>query len=271
MLKRLYRQRRRIILLGAGALMAALVMEGLTPVTLMAGAGGVVLAAVLVGLVPHRRHWAESLALGAIPAALMTLPPMQMPPALLPIAVSAWAVLAHYLIHGRWSDVGRLRLRVQSRRQACVTGTPAQIWPVLIPGEGHPDDHWTGTLTDYDSDPDDAMTVYLRFRGSNGLHDEMTMTILDQDAPHHCRYHLERAEGALNDDAVMEIRLTQEEDGQCRIDSQLTQDDLAPRLALAHWLDDSFGDEWDSFAATLTARRDWSLSGLRHGGAPLTT
>lgn len=258
MLTRLFRQRRRIAALGLGALAASLIAIGLAPFTLMAGAAGVVLASIIVLLVPHRRQWVEALAIGLVPAALMG-PPVTV----MPIAIAAWAVLAHYFIHGRWSDRLPLKLRMHSHRQASADGTLARLWAVLIPGEGHPDDHWTGTLIDYDGDPDDPMTVYLRFRTSDGLHEEMTMTILDQDAPHYCRYHIERAEDGLSDDAVTEIRLSTDVDGQCRIDSSLTQDELTPRLALAHWLDDSFGDEWDSFAATISARRDWSMTGLR--------
>ena len=258
MFSRLFRQRRRIIVLVLGAMLCGALGLGVGLAPLICGMLGFGVACMLIMLAPNRRTWIEALGIGLVMAALLNLPASGFP-----LAVVACAALAHLAIHGRWSDRTALRLGMVSHKTARVTANPAQVWAALIPGEGHPDDHWSGTLMDFDHDPDDPFTTYLRYRAPGGLHEDVTVTFLDHDGPSFCRYVIERCEEGFADAGIMTITITVPEPGQCQIDSHLTFDALPARLALGRWLDDTFGDEWDSFAATVSARHDWSIHGLR--------
>jgi hypothetical protein len=258
MLTRLFRQRRRIVVLVLGAMLCGALAFGIGVAPLICGGLGLAVACTLIMLAPNRRSWIEALGIGLVLAALMNLPASSFP-----LAIVASAALAHLAIHGRWSDRTTLRLGLISHRVARVTATPAHVWAALIPGEGHPDDHWSGTLLDFDHDPDDPFTTYLRYRAPDGLHEEMTITFLDHDGPRHCRYVIERFDEGFAEAGIMEITITEPEPGKCQIDSNLAFDALPARIALGRWLDDTFGDEWDSFAATVSARHDWSIHGLR--------
>jgi hypothetical protein len=255
---RLFRQRRRIVILVLSAMLAGALQFGAGTPPLLCGLVGLTLACLVIMLAPNRRRWIEALGIGLILAVPMALPPIASG-----MAAIACATLAHLAIHSRWTDRTPLHLALVSHRISRVRASPAQVWAALIPGEGHPDDHWTGTLADYDHDPDDPFTTYLRYRTADGLFDDVTISFLDHGPLTHCRYVIERFEDGFAEAGTMMIDITEPEPGECRIASRLSYDALPPRVALGRWLDDTFGDEWDSFAAMVSARRDWSLHGLR--------
>ncbi len=257
MLTRLFRQRRRIIVLVLATMVAGALKFGVGTVPLLCGIAGLVAACCVVMLVPNRRRWIESLGIGLVFACLWNPP-----------AIAFWvfamicAVGVHVLIHGQWSDRTPLRLALTSHRVSQVAASPAMVWATLVPGESHPDDHWTGTLTDFDHDPDDPLTTYLRYSAPDGLFEDVTVTFLDHSPLRQCRYVIERSEDHLAAAGIMLIDIVEPVANQCQITSHLTYAELPPRIALGRWLDDTFGDEWDSFAATISARRDWSIYGL---------
>lgn len=257
MFSRLFRQRRRMVVLVLGAMLAGALGQGIGPFVLWFGVAGLALAGSIILIAPHRRAWIEALGIGLV---LATLPGLDA--GVLPLAVIASAALTHLAVHGRWSDATPLRLGLVSHRISRVRATPAQVWAALIPGESHPDDHWTGTLVDYDHDPDDPYTTYLRYRTPDGLHEGVTITFLDHVPLQTCRYVIERFDEGFAQAGDLTLRLGQPDPDHCDIDSTLLFASLMPRVALGRWLDDTFGDEWDSFAAKVSARRDWSIHGL---------
>ena len=259
MYTRLFRQRRRItILILGGAMLAGALEFGAGPRPLLCGLGGFAMACVVLMFVPNRRRWIEALGIGVVCAVALHLPFGGFG-----MTAIASATLAHLLIHSRWTDRSPLRLALVSQRVSRVAASPAQVWAALVPGEGHPDDHWTGTLADYDHDPDDPLTTYLRYRRADGLFDDVTVTFLDHSPLTHCRYVIERFEDDFAEAGVMLIDIAEPTLHDCRISSRLSYDALPLRVALGRWLDDTFGDEWDSFAAMVSARHDWSIHGLR--------
>ena len=260
MYTRLFRQRRRITILILGAMLAGALEFGAGPRPLLCGLGGFAMACVVLMFVPNRRRWIEALGIGMVIAAAMNLPNMAFG-----AAARACGMLAHLLIHSRWTDHSPLRLGLVSRRVSRVRASPAQVWAALIPGGGHPDDHWTGTLADFDHDPVDPLTTYLRYRTADGLNDDVTLTFLDHSPLIHCRYLIERLEGSFSESGLMQLDITEPVLHECRITSRLSYDALPFRVALGRWLDDTFGDEGDSFAAMVSARHDWSIHGLRRG------
>lgn len=258
MLTRLFRQRRRIAVMLIAAMLAGAVTSGGGREPLLFALAGLALASLILLLAPNRRRWIEALGIGLLPASLLNLPPVGFI-----LATVAMASLAHLVVHSRWSDRTGLRLGLISHRVSRVAASPAQVWTALIPGEGHPDDHWSGTLTDYDHDPDDPLTTYLRFRTPDGLHEEVTVTFLTHIPQQSCRYIIERAGEGLAEAGTMIIDIAAIGPRHSQITSRLQFDALPPRVAFGRWLDDTFGDEWDSFAATVSARRDWSIHGLQ--------
>lgn len=258
MLSRLYRQRRRILLCVLCFMLAAGLLFGPGLRSLGAGLAGAAFSAALIVLLPQHRRLSESAGLGLVAAALLPVLPV-----LLPVFWIAGTGLVYALLYSDWADRTPLRLSLDSTRTSQVGLPCARTWAALIPGEAHPDDHWTGTLIDFDRDPDDADTLYLRFRGTGGLHDEVTLTFLERVRPYRCRYHLEHDDSRGADDRMMTLSLSPTSPTTCRIESRMVQEAMPIRLAIGRWFDDAYGDELDSFAALVNMRRDWSLRGFK--------
>lgn len=266
MFTRLFRQRRRIIVLVLCAMLAGALHYGAGRMPLVWGLAACLAACLVITLAPNRRRWIEALGIGLVIAAASSPHVITFP-----VAVIGSATLAYLAIHSPWTDRFLLRFGLTSQRISRVRASPAQVWAALIPGESHPDDHWTGTLADFDHDPDDPLTTYLRYRTPDGLHEDVTVTFLDHSPLCRCRYVIERFEEGFAEAGTMLIEIAETVPDECQITSRLSYDALPLRVALGRWLDDTFGDEWDSFAAMVCARRDWSIHGLRRrmGNLPI--
>ena len=262
MITRLWRQRRRIFILSISAALAAMILFGpglWSPLALLAGAAT---AITILLIAPTARQTIESLALVLPAAAALPLHDVASP-----VALGAGTLIAHILLHGRWSDKTPLRLRLISRRKANVAASVAQVWQALIPGEGDATAHWNGTLIDYAFDQDDPLTLYMRHASPTGIPAEATVTFLSKvrNRSAHFIYetNIEDLPPGVTDEAVFQIRLSAEGRSTTLIESELIHHALPLRLALGRWLDDAMGDEWDSFAATVACKRDWSMTALR--------
>ncbi|WP_373356512.1 hypothetical protein [Pseudoroseicyclus sp. CXY001] len=256
------RQRRRLLVGTIGVVIGAILLFGGGVETQLTGLAMALGSAAIVTFAPRLRHWVEALGLGVPLGALLPVDDAVLPGAILLVTVLFQRFFSDRSLNGL-----PFRVSLTSRRSVCFDAPANEIWTRLIPGESHPEDHWTGTLMDFDRDAEDADTLHLRYRNAAGLFDEVTVTFLDCTWPSHCRYYIERSEGHFFEESVMDIRFTELESGQTRIDSELRHEPLPLRAALARWFDDSFGDEWDSFAASIAHRSDWSLHRLAQDGA----
>lgn len=263
MLRRLHRQRRRLGWMALCMTLALAYRTGIGPALLVAPLIGLAIAAAVVVARPRARTWVDCAGLALAVTALLPVPTVA-----LPFLVPVMAYLADLVLYGRWWDRTPVRLGLVSRQTAILHGTLNTIWGRLVPGASHPDDHWSGTLIDFDADPDDALTLYLRHADPDGPPEEMTLTFLERTPPTHCRYLLERQTEGLPDEAEIHLALSPVGRGCTEVSSTLRQAALSPRTALARWLDDAMGDEWDSLTALFERRRDWSITGLgRDAGA----
>lgn len=250
----LFRQRRRIVFSSLTSMLGASVMFGAGVSAIIASLGMVVLScAVLLGA-PKFRKMIECLSLGFLLTASLPLLAVMAGP------VTAFATLLFYgVLYGGWADFTPLRLKLVSKRIAQTNVAPEVAWGVIVPGESHPDDYWTGTLVDFDHDADDADTVYLRFEVRDEPHREMTLTFLEKAAPERCRYYLEQDDDGETDPLVFALRLERTGADKTLIFSTLEQDRMLPRQAIARWFDDSFGDELAQFAETISSKRTWAV------------
>lgn len=249
MLSRLIRQRRRIAVFTVCVLLALALRDGLAIAPLVAGVGAALAAALIVLAAPAHRRWIEAMGIGLVIAAPLPLNDQLIVPAAL-VAI----VVVHALLYGTLSAQIGLHLGLDRTRQSRVGRATSDVWNALIPGECHPEDHWTGTLVDFDRDPDDPETVYLRYLDANGLHDEVTLTFVERMPHRHCRYFVERGDGGDHEEAVMTVALTDLAPDACNVQSRLQHQALPLRTALTHWFDDAFGDELSSFASTMHNR-----------------
>ena len=260
-LSRLYRQRRRLAITGIAAMLAAALLPASAVPPLLAAGVAVAAASAVILLAPDLRRWCECAGLAAVPAAL-ALSLTGLPWLLTLPATAALAVLVRLGLYGPALSRLPLRFAVISTRQHQVMMPAAEVWTRLVPGAGHPDDHWSGTLVDFDVDPDDPDTLYLRHRRPGGALVDQSVTFLDRTDGLSCRYYQETDDAAGHEDAVVSFHLTEVGLDACNIQSEMAQQDLSFGRALSRWLDDVLGDELDSFAALVEARRDWSISGL---------
>lgn len=227
---------------------------------------GALAACAIILLAPSSRQVIECLALALIPTALLPLHEVASP-----VALGASILIMHVVLYGRWSDLTPLRLRLVSNREACVAAPAAEVWQKLIPGEGSPSQHWAGTLIDFAYDQDDPLTLYLRHATPSGIPAEATVTFLSKVLNRHARFiyetTIEDLPSGVPDEAVFTIKLSTEGRNTTLIQSELVHHALPLRLALGRWLDDAMGDEWDSLAATVACKRDWSMTAIRNARA----
>ena len=251
---RLWRHKRRIIFVAAGAMITTAALMGPGVMSALIGAGAAIFSGLIVVYFPWNRLWLESAALGCSVAAMLPLPV-----GAFPLTAALGTIAAFMLLYGGWSDRLPVRFAVTSKRQSRVAKAISQTWKTLVPGESHPDDYWSGKLIDFDHDPDDADTVYLRFETQDHW-EEMTLTFLEKAVNKRARYLLERAAPEGMDDLMFTMDLEEKLRGKTIVDSRLEQDNLPLRIAMTKWFDDTFGDELDDIAATLSADREWKLT-----------
>lgn len=249
------RQRRRIYIFGVLIAGAAAIRIGpsfdMVFITFLA----VAMALILLNLLPRARKLLETSAIGLLLAA-----PIPLPIALyLPFALVLAAVAYHFL-HGSWSKRTDLRFALASERTAMADLPIDALWERIVPGAGHPDDYWTGTLVDFDSDPDDALTLYLRFRGERDLFTEATVSFLELEAPRTCRFLIEPESENGGEEKTIILRLTEAGEFSTIIDSRVELAELPPNVAMQYWLDDTLGDEWDGLAYTSGRAQRWFAS-----------
>lgn len=258
MLSRLLRQRRRIIILALAAALACALRFG-PGLSSVVGMGlGIGLATVIVLAMPLQRRIIECMALSLPLVALMPVHNVATP-----IAMGALMMIFHILLYGCWSDKTPLRLGLISRRCSSVQALPQTIWQAMVPGEGTAEQHWTGTMIDFMHDPTNPMVVCCRTASDTGIPDEALVTFKERVPFERCTFTLNRATEDLGpnalDEAVYKIKITEGAPRRCTIESEMRYAALPLRLALSRWFDDEMGDEWDSFAATLACKRDWSM------------
>ena len=212
------------------------------------------MSVVVVLYFPRFRTACESLALGMVVTACLPLPID-----VLPTTLAGSSFLMNTLMYGRWTDNIGPGLRLRIDRRAKVSAPPARIWGAIVPGEAHPDDFWNSRLVDFNHDPDDVDTVYLRMRRETGLCEEMTLTFLERDMGVSCRYILEREEPNGRDDMVRSLTIKPTGPRECEVHSVMEQNNLPYRIALLRWFDNRFGDELTSLAQTVQTTGSWQI------------
>lgn len=254
--ERIMRQVRRLMFAAFCAILAVALLSDNLLAPLLAGLATLSLGVLLLMVQPGWRRLLEVLGLGALIAAALPAPL-----ALFPGLMLLFSALAHVILYGRWSDHPAFRLRLETRRQVQVKDSAAVVWHHIVPGSAHPDDHWTGTLIDFDADEDDPDTLYLRYRTDDGLFDEATVTFLQKDKPRFCRYLLERNRKPGTEEAEVTHRITEYEDG-CDIETTTIQEGLPPRIAIARWFDDSDSDLGEAGLDLIENRRHYSVPAM---------
>ena len=251
---------RRVVFTAVFTLFGAILISGPTLAAFIAGAAAAIAAVFMVYAMPKYRKACESGAIGLFVAALIPIPADALPPAIIGLAF-----LSHSILYGQWSDSLGLNLSVHAQHKGELGGQAEDVWLSLVPAEGHPSDFWNPDLIDYNRDPEDTDTVYLRFRDETGLVEEMTLTFVAKTTGNYCRYVLERAEPLGRDDMTVTIAIAEIDDGLCLVETQIEQDALPPRIALARWFDNQIGVGIDGVAAALKGNRALTLQQKPNG------
>ena len=256
LLERVYRQRRRIIFSVVCVMLATSMTIGAGPMSLAAGGIAAALCIHIILMFPNQRRLCESFALGLWFATLLPHPIES-----LPMLSVASAALFWTFLYGSWTERAGWRLAQSSHRKVKIDLPAKEVWNLLIPGESHPDDYWSGKLVDFDHDSEEQDTVYLRFDTNGAMPEEMTLTFLERDPGRFCRYYLERDGISGFEDMTVSVSLTEPLPGSCLIETSMEQHGITVGNALLRWFDDTFGDELGAFAQTVGHRRKWALEG----------
>ena len=264
MLLILARQRRRILLLVLCLIIAIIMRVGPTPLALLAIVPGIGLPALVIHQIPHRRKVIEAFALSILVFCSLPTPDIA-----LIFTVPIGTFFTYHVIYGHWWDRTALRIGLVSARSARLPFAVEDAWATLVPGEGRPEEHWTGSLLDAVPDPDDRMTLYIRENRINALPTEATVTFVEWVFERSCRYIIERHRYDTDDEATVTLSFDAIGDNETIVESLFEQRPITPRLAIYRWLEDDMGDEWDHFPARVKKAREWQFVGLRRDDDPL--
>ncbi|MGG7644092.1 hypothetical protein ACQ5SP_04680 [Rhodovulum sp. YNF3179] len=289
MLRRVYRQRRRILFGSALLVLAILtadraqpgglsILEGLGPlerltlITLILGFTTSV-NAFIVAASPTLRPVVECIGLAAFIQAALTL---VLPD---PLVALMWQtgyaaiglfllyVAIHLGLYGSFSDRIPAWFASNGRVAFPVKADPEKVWRTVVPDVGHERSHWSGTLESVDRDPQEPDTVHARFALGHGYYERQTITFFEKNAPWHCRYYFVCEASATNADfseGVYDITLSGKPDGGTEVMIGLDRSEMHLRMALMMWFDDMIGDQADCIAARLNGTRDHSVTGQFH-------
>lgn len=251
---KILRQKRRLFVLIVGAMLAHAIHQGPGPAALGSAIAALLVGVAIIAATPRYRRLIEVSGLALPLAAFVPLPGSALPAVFL-----VCASLVYLIVYGKSADAMPFRLGLVSKRKSLVQQPAIHTWAALVPGVSHPDDYWSGNLIDFDSDPDDPDTVYLRFETGDPLCEEKTVTFVDRTPYRFAHFLIESDHGDFSDEVMMQFRLEEPSVGECLIHSRLEQEAIPPRIAMERWFDDRFGDELDSFARTMSRERKWSL------------
>ncbi|GGL65822.1 hypothetical protein [Wenxinia marina] len=251
----LSRQGRRLALVAVAVALAVLLRLGPTVWAIYLAAVAYVAAVLVLRFAPRARRGLDAAAVGlALPAAFPVAGDVYAGLSLI-VGVTFW-----HAVHGSLSWRGPLRVSVTSTTSFRAELPLHAAWERLVPGAGHPDDFWTGTMLDYDTDPDDPMTLYTRFATPDGLFSEATVTVLGAEPPGEVRYRLETDARPSEEETTHVLRLTAAGPFETRVGCEVTHEALTLGAALELWLDDAVGLDLGRVATPLSRRSRWRLT-----------
>lgn len=286
MLRRVYRQRRRILFGAALLVMTLLISDISRPegLSIFAGLGPqmrVVLVTLLLGffsavsalfivLLPGLRPMVEVTGLATL---MHTTLLMVLPQALgatmwetgfATVALFMLYIVVYMALYGATMDRLPVWFSAGSRHAFRTSASPDAVWRALVPTPGDEAAHWTGTLASAEPLPDEPDSMELRYELGKGLYELQTLTFLERVAPYRCRYYFIAEASATNaqlSEGEYRIEIGPQPGGGSNVETELTHSAMHLRLALMMWFDDVAGDQADSLRARLEGRPDWSVTG----------
>ncbi|PWE28834.1 hypothetical protein DDZ14_18340 [Maritimibacter sp. 55A14] len=286
MLRRVFRQRRRI-LFGATLLVMAMliadrsqpgamsVFDTLPPLdrvllvsTILALVSGIL--ALFIALLPGLRMLVEVSAIAALAqAVLIKVLPTDLVHLIwgtgfANLALVTLFLATYMLLYGSVSDYLPRWFRCNTRHIFRTPAEPETVWRRIVPDRAHLDTFWTGTLQTVRIDREEDDTVHAEFTLGGGMTEHQSITFLDRRAPHFCCYYFFcDAEGTNADfsEGSYAARIGELESGGCEVEMTLKRDAMRLRMALMMWFDDALGDQCDAIRASLGEGEDWSVVG----------
>lgn len=289
MFRRLYRQRRRILLFALLFTLAVVLqmvsgdgywyqsvksadpesfrtVAGLfTPILFLLMAG---MAAVVVLILPDFRGALELVALTtfAVHALRFALPEpfrWEAGSAVNAVFFIASYVIVYQILHGHLLDRFGWAVKQTRRTDFVTSATPEAVWNATVPSAETVDTYWSGGLASV-RPADEPDMFEVRYRLGKGAFETQTMSYLALERPHHARYYfaLDVSEAQSRySDGTFDIRITPRPDGQTQVELTRIRHAIRPAEAFMRWIEDDLGGEADAIRARLEDRRDWSLQG----------
>lgn len=290
MIKRIYRQRRRLIFLTVMVALTALVasigndalryflkhsLDG--SVWLFAASAGLALMVVMLCVsllvlffVPSLRRVLEVTAVSAFLVECITHADGALPV----WALQGWAPAVWYLgfFYALLTVLERdvfyrsgLRLRFHAQRSRVINAAPDAIWAALAPSAETQGTYWTKAIANVAARPDISPNTFeVRFRMGPGIGLVQTHTRRIWQRPLYLLYDFkptDQLDSARGIAGSFEMRCEPLPDGRTRLTTTHDYPAIGIGTWLLIWLDDLVGCEMDAIQARLTGRRDWSLAG----------
>lgn len=223
------------------------------------------IAAVFILMIPKYRGFLEFIAMssfaGSFIGAIFGSIPLS--GILMSIVLSVLSITA---FHTPWITRLFRKTTLTSHKKRYIAATKDQIWNALIPGESHPDDYFSGTLSDFKRDNDDPDNLTVYFDGETGQGKQQTLTFLVKSKGKYCRYYFEDDYDAGQfSDGIRDIKITELENKACFVSIQEVRDGLDPTTAIRRWFDNYVSRDMKRLVARLETEFGDNTDVMNHG------
>lgn len=252
MFQRVLRQRRRI---AVAILLSQLAALSLWPGIAMAGLialGALALSVFVIMFAPDLRRGIECAAIGFFVAA-------QFPIAYMGPLFVIGGLLGCAVLYSPIMDLLPRRVHITSKQSFFLPFDIRDTWARVIPGQGAAENHWDADLLDFQTDDDDPDTLYLRYRKSDGMFDERTITFLDFWEGNDARFAIEVDHQVAGEDIDVSYTFAEKSYKRTDVTSKMELRGMPLRRAFALWFDDTLGDELDGVATQTHSHRNWQI------------
>lgn len=153
----------------------------------------------------------------------------------------ALTVGLYWLLHIHGPRTGARRFTLRGTWSSTHQQPRDLVWRALVPGEGRPALHWSGSFAATVADPADPDTLYIHYEDPDDALRFETVTRIELRRPKFAHFAVENHDARAGQQAFVRLKLTQTEGKttRARCDVELTHQRLAEVALL--WLDDDFG------------------------------
>ncbi|MGQ0567135.1 MAG: hypothetical protein ACT4OK_19005 [Gemmobacter sp.] len=181
-------------------------------------------------------------------------------------ALSMFALyyLTFNLIYGSWLDRFRFWLGFKAGRSYVTPLSPDVLWRRMVLGAAPLAEFYDPLVATVEPHPDGPDSFIVAYRRGQSVFEHQTITYVERQAGKGFRYRFHGEGDAANrslTEGSFSAAFSPTDMGETRVTLTEHRPAMLPRDAIQMWLDDRLGDTCDGLRAQQRQQRDWSLTG----------